>query len=176
MAQLSGAMGYPGPTSEVSIASSSQPPKIAFGTTAKDISGNEYVYVDFQTAFAIGELVYINPNGWTADEIAATTRGALGLVVSTVASSDLAGWVQIKGYNAYMLCTSGLTTALAAMAAATTDGFSIPIVGTSDEAARIVGLSITDNPSSATSPEASSILCIAGCTLNYPCVQPIFSS
>lgn len=163
MAHLTGSIGYPQQTSEVTSYSSLTPSKIELGTRARDKSGNEYIYVDFQTALDIGEIVAISTT-FTADVCAAASVGMVGVVVSTVASSDYAGWVQIYGTNSYVLATSA-TAVGAVMPVATTDGLSMPMNLTSGLAA-IQGFYITTEPSTATSP--SSITGVAAASLNYP--------
>ena len=46
MAHLTGSIGYPQQTSEVTSYSSATPAKIALGTRARDAAGNEFVYVN----------------------------------------------------------------------------------------------------------------------------------
>lgn len=174
MAHLTGAAAFPHQTSETVIASSSAPTKIQFGTRARDLAGNEYIYVDFQTSFAIGEIGVIGA-AWDFDKAATTSRGKIGIVVSTVSSSDYGGWVQVYGYNAYVLNNLAVcTTAAGVKPAGTTDGYSIVTVGTSDDSSNIVGMTCIADSTSATSP--TSVLRYIKCTLTYPTVAPNFSS
>ena len=92
MAQLTGGMGYPHPTSVV--VGSSAPP-MALGTRARDASGNEYVYVDFQGAAVEGEVFAISAT-FTATDVTTATVGQIGMVCGTV-TSDSCGWLQIYG-------------------------------------------------------------------------------
>jgi hypothetical protein len=120
MAHLTGPVAYPQQTSEVK-GTSALP--IPVGTRARDASGNEFVYVDYTSARAIGEVVLINPD-FTATACGATSVGPVGIVCGT-ATSDSAGWVQVYGYNRQILgaptliagaCSVGATTAVNAVA------------------------------------------------------------
>lgn len=169
MAHLTGSIGYPQQTSEVTSYSSQTPAKIPLGTRARDAAGNEFIYVDFTQALAVGELCTIlNDN--TVTECAAGTQGRIGVVCSTVSASDYAGWVQIYGLNEYTLATSGVTTG-PMMLAATTDGLSMPLLATTG-GNQILGLTLVTAPSTATSP--SSITGVASVFLNYPYAHGIF--
>lgn len=165
MATLTGPIGYPQATSVVTSYSSLTPAKIPLGTRARDAAGNEYVYVDFQQAMEIGEIGIVSTT-FTFAEAGASSTGSVGVVVSTVASSDYAGWVQIYGLNSYVLATSATAVGMA-MVCATTDGLSMPM-NTTSGAYVIDGFLITTAPSTATSP--SSITGVAGAWLNYPFV------
>jgi len=92
MAHLSGPMAYPQQTSEV-VGSSA--PKISLGCRARDVSGNEYVYVDFQSAFTVGEAVAITTT-FTGVQVTTATVGPIGLACGT-ATSDSCGWIQVYG-------------------------------------------------------------------------------
>jgi len=85
-------MAYPVPTS-ATVASSI--PGIKLGTRARDESGNEYIYVDFQAAAIEGEVFAISST-FTATDVTTATVGAIGLVCGTV-SSDTCGWLQVYG-------------------------------------------------------------------------------
>ena len=82
MAHLTGPVGYPQPTSVVVSCSSLIPAKVAPGTRARDKSGNEFVYVDYDSARAIGEVVLINTD-FTASVCGATSVGPVGIVCGT---------------------------------------------------------------------------------------------
>jgi hypothetical protein len=169
MAHLTGSIGYPQQTSEVTSYSSETPAKIELGTRARDKSGNEFIYVDFTQALQLGELCTILSDN-TVAETAAATQGRIGVVCSTVASSDLAGWVQVYGLNEYCLATSGVTTG-PMMLAATTDGLGMPLLATTG-GNQIIGFTLVTAPSTATSP--SSITGVASVFLNYPYTHGIF--
>lgn len=160
MAHLTGAIISPSQTSEVTATSKLS---IPVGTRMRDTAGNEYVYCDFQTDFVIGELVAIS-TAFLASECGATTTGKVGIVCATVASSDLAGWVQIYGVHDAVIMTSGVAVGAVAVAA-TTDGLSMPLNLTSG-AYGIVGMTVTTAPSTATSP--TSITGVGSVSLNYP--------
>jgi hypothetical protein len=169
MAHLTGSIGYPQQTSEVTSYSSQTPAKIPLGTRARDKAGNEFIYVDFTQAISLGELCTIlNDN--TVTECAAATQGRIGVVCSDVSASDYAGWVQVYGLNEYCLATSGVTTG-PMMLAATTDGLSMPLPATTG-GNQIIGFTLVTAPSTATSP--SSITGVASVFLNYPYTHGIF--
>lgn len=93
MANLTGPLGYPVPTT-ATIGSSD--PKIALGTRARDGAGNEYIYVDFQAAGVIGEVFAISTT-FTATDVTAASVGPVGFVVANAVTSDSCGWLQIYG-------------------------------------------------------------------------------
>lgn len=175
MAHLTGAIGYPQQTSEVVVYSSTAPSKIPLGTRARDAAGNEFVYVDFDAAKAVGEIVTFNTS-YLATACGATTTGMIGVVCGEASSSDKAGWVQIYGVNSATLAGSAITSGWAQVGA-TTDGYSVPAQsGSTGMTYSIRGFQITAAPSTATSPgyatTASSILGVTTVLLNYPYVQP----
>jgi hypothetical protein len=67
---------------------------IALGTRARDAAGNEYVYVSFGETLTAGGWVQVR-NG-VATRMSATSRGPVGIVITSVTSIDN-GWVQIYG-------------------------------------------------------------------------------
>lgn len=117
MAHLSGPMAYPAQTSQI-VGSSA--PQLSLGTRARDKSGNEYVYVDFQAAFTEGELVAISTT-FTATDATTATVGPVGLACGT-ATSDSCGWVQIYGTGSAL--GSSLLIIGAVGLADTSDGYS----------------------------------------------------
>jgi hypothetical protein len=176
MANLTGGIAYPQPTSVVVSYSSVIPEKIALGTRARDAQGNEYVYVDFDAAKAVGEIVTFD-TAYLATATGATTTGYLGVVCGEASSSDKAGWIQIYGVNTAVLASSSLTSGWL-MVGATTDGYSVP-VNTSLSTGivyRIAGMNAATSASTATSPgyasTASSILGVFTAILNYPFITP----
>ena len=176
MAHLTGSIGYPQATSEVVSYSSTVQAKIALGTRARDAQGNEYIYLDFDAAKAVGEIVTWD-TAFLATATGATTTGFIGVVCGEAATSDLAGWVQIYGVNTAVLGSSTLTSGWLQVAA-TTDGYSVPILGTASTGVlyRIEGMNAATSASTATSPgyasTASSILGVFTAILNYPYVMP----
>lgn len=174
MAHLTGAIGYD-QTSVVHTNTAASPAPIALGTRARDNSGNEYIYLDFGSAKAIGELVTWD-SSFLAAACGATTVGFLGVTVSEASSSDKAGWVQIYGINTNVLAGSALTSGFLQVGA-TTDGYSVPInAGSTGMGYAIVGMNAVTSASTATSPgyasTASSILGVITVRLNYPYVAP----
>ena len=109
MAHLSGSIGYPQATSVTLAYSSVIPAKIALGTRARDVAGNEFVYVDFDAAKAVGEIVTFDTS-YLATACGATTTGFVGVVCGEASSSDKAGWVQVYGVNTACLASSSLTS------------------------------------------------------------------
>ena len=97
MAELTGHAGvFPGGTSNVY---STSPLPISVGTRAKDVAGNEYVFVSFGAAVSPGVWVIINDLhvGTPIDDISGP--GRVGIVMGTSPTSNDAGWVQIYGLN-----------------------------------------------------------------------------
>lgn len=176
MAHLTGSIGYPQQTSEVTSYSSATPAKIALGTRARDAAGNEFVYVNFDAAKAVGEIVTYD-SAFLATATGATTTGFIGVVCGEASSSDKAGWIQIYGVNTSCLGSSTLTSGWLQVAA-TTDGYSVPILGTASTGVvyRISGMNAATSASTATSPgyasTASSILGVFTAILNYPYIMP----
>lgn len=93
MAHLTGPVGFPGQTSQTFGTSD---PKLALGTRARDVSGNEYVYVDFQAPAVVGEVFAIS-SSFTATDVTTATVGPVGIVVASSVTSDSCGWLQIYG-------------------------------------------------------------------------------
>lgn len=176
MANLTGGIGYPQATSVTVAYATSAPLKIALGTRARDAAGNEYVYVNFGAAKAVGELVTFDSD-YLAAACGATTVGQVGIVCGEAGTSDMAGWVQIYGYNTQCLAGSAMTSGFLQVGA-TTDGYSVPISAAASTGMgyAIVGMNAVTSPSTATSPgyasTASSILGVFTARLNYPYVQP----
>ena len=106
MAELTGHAGvFPGGTSNVY---STSPLPITVGTRAKDVAGNEYVFVKFTATTYYGCLVQIN-SIYNAAPLLGTANRAfrVGVVCSGTASSVAGehpvngdyGWVQIYGVH-----------------------------------------------------------------------------
>lgn len=78
---------------------------IALGTRARDAAGNEYIYVSFGETLTAGGWVQVR-NG-VATRMSATSRGPVGIVITSVTSLDN-GWVQIYGvYDAAQIQSDG---------------------------------------------------------------------
>lgn len=176
MAHLTGPMAYPQPTSVTQAYSSLIQAKIALGTRARDAAGNEFIYLDFDAAKAVGEIVTWDTS-FLATACGASTTGFIGVVCGEASSSDKAGWVQIYGVNTAVLASTSLTSGWLQVVA-TTDGYSVP--GNTSQSTgllyRISGMNAATSASSATSPgyasTASSILGVFTAILNYPYVMP----
>lgn len=107
MAQLQGpATAFPGSTSDIYTT----PFPISPGTRARDASGNEYVFCDFDAAVYPEIVVAIDPDFTAAVPAVGAVNGPLGVVthflgmndVSTATApasgtTDQGGWVQIYG-------------------------------------------------------------------------------
>jgi hypothetical protein len=171
MANLTGPIGYPQPTSVTVAYATSAPLKIALGTRARDASGNEYVYVNFGAARAIGEVVTYDTDYLTA-ALGTTATGPIGVVMGTAGSSDLAGWLQIYGYCSYVLAGSAITSG-PAMTGATTDGYSVLINATTGTVADVAGWIFATSASTQITTDMSSILGITTAVLNYPFISGI---
>lgn len=108
-----GPLGTGGPTSQIDSAPSSHTP----GARARDIDGNEYLYVDFTANTYYGCLVQINSKNEAAPLLGTARRPyRVGVVVGGRASSvagehptsDSYGWVQI--YGTHLAVQTGDTT------------------------------------------------------------------
>jgi len=82
------------------------------GTLGYDTSGNVYVYCDYTGTLYSGLPVVIAA-GYTAGPIGITGRGAVG-VCCGAATSDNAGWVQIKGECTMQIGVAGTSPSDAA--------------------------------------------------------------
>jgi len=109
-------------------------------------TGYEYLLVDCQSAFAVGEWVVVDADG-LATQLATTSKGRVAIIVETIGASDTLSWVIVAGSYASALTTSGVTTAADLIAAA---GHATPL--TSDGGNIIWGAVCTAAPSTATSP------------------------
>jgi hypothetical protein len=127
MAHLSGLHGYAYPTSVVTGSSALLYP---LGTRARDMDGNEYMYVDFQTAAAEGEVLAISA-AYLADNIATATVGRVGIVCATT-TSDSYGWVQIYGTAVVQLATTDAAVGAVGLSTGTTDAVSMIQAYTTD--------------------------------------------
>lgn len=132
-----------------------------------DSNGREYMLVDCQEAFTIGEVVVIDAAG-AATALTNTSRGRVGVVAGTVGGSDTAAYVQISGPISSVLCSSDVTTAGLLIANVSTD------TGTVGEATSTVGNIIfgawaTGAATTATSPVGPGGLC--SLVLNRPYVN-----
>jgi len=117
MAQLTQRpMAFHGATS---IVDSTQHPPL--GTIGTDTNGYEYIYVDFQAAFIIGELVAYDED-YLATFLTSTSIGPVGVVCGTVSASDRFGWAMIKGKATSVVGTSNITDGGLLMGGAGTTG------------------------------------------------------
>ena len=119
-----GPAGLPAGTSVVHTT----PYPIVPGTRARDTSGYEYVYCEFNEPVSGAQAVQIMSD-FSAQPLATTGRGPCG-IACYYGTSDNAGWVQIYG-RAYMQIATGVQTGGVSpsnAAACTTVGTSIPMV------------------------------------------------
>lgn len=131
-----------------------------------DSSGAEFMLVDCQEAFTIGEVVVIDAAG-AATAITNTSRGRVGVIAGTVGGSDTAAWAQIYGPVSSVLCSSDVTTGGLLIANVSTD------TGTVGEATSTVGNIVwsayaSGAATTATSPVGPGGLC--SLVLNRPYV------
>ena len=109
-------------------------------------TGYEYLLVETSAAVVVGEWVVITGAG-NASQLAAASKGRVGIVIEAAASSDLAAWVIVVGSYASALTTSDVTTAADMIA-----GTGAADILTSTGGNIIWGAAATVNPSTATSP------------------------
>lgn len=115
------------------------------GSRAMDPNtGYEYMLVDCQQAFSIGEIVVIDGVG-AAIPITATAKGRVGIIVEAIAASDTWAWALING-QASALLTSDVTTACYLVGG--TSGLADILTSTGGNI--IYGLTCNAAPSSAT--------------------------
>src|SRR5512139_2074872 len=95
MANLTGLpVSAPFPTSQ--FKTTSEHSGAGLGQRFSDKDGNEFVLVDCTEAFVAGEWVVFNASA-QATKIPSTSRGRVGIVMSTPTSSDTYAWVQVYG-------------------------------------------------------------------------------
>lgn len=80
------------------------------GRMFRDGSGGIFMLVDCQEAFVAGEVVVINQS-FQASQATSTSRGAIGVIMSTPTTSDTYAWAQVYGSCAIAICASGVTSA-----------------------------------------------------------------
>ncbi len=97
MAQLigQGPVAAPGPTSQVwNMTSPGAPMKK--GARARDVDGNEYIFVDATGTIAAKTLVVIGSDYTGANPAVLTGKGPIGVAAAS-ATSDQGLWVQVYG-------------------------------------------------------------------------------
>lgn len=181
MANLRGIGGYaaPFPSSETVGTSVADPALGSMWTNA--IGDKVFVVVDCQSAFVIGEPVYIDSANLATRFIDANAASArVGVITATVSASDTKAYAQVFGLyqgtpgtsNVATCKTLGAATAVCDLAAFS--GFN-----DSDEAAVVIfgAYAVTATDSGATSSYATSFVSAAGTStvqigfdvwLNYP--------
>lgn len=143
--------------------------QLPVGTRMRDVSGNEFVYVQTGQTFGIGQWVSLLPDFTACGGVSVSTRGPIG-VIAQAATSDQYVWVQIYGiYTDAQIGTSSFTSAyhLAAPTGATTE--SALIASSTDNVANAVinaWLTSADNTTDATSTIMTGYR--ATVVLNYP--------
>ena len=121
--------------------------KLPIGNRAVDPdTGYEYVLCDSAAAFVKGEWVVFTGAG-AASQLAATSKGWVGIVAEAVGASDKLFWVLVKGICDFAMTSSDVTTAALLQSAA---GYvDIP---SSAAGAYVRRAACTVAPSTATSP------------------------
>lgn len=109
-------------------------------------TGYEYLLVDCQAAFQVGEWVVVDPEG-LATQLAAASKGRVAIIVETVSASDTLSWAIVAGKYASALTTSDVTSAADLIA-----GTGAADILTSTGGNIIWGAAATTAPSTATSP------------------------
>lgn len=169
MAELSaqGAIALHGATSVIDTSAAQK-----LGTRARDVDGNEYVYVDFQESCINGEWVAFT-SAFAASQLTATSVGWVGVVVGTVSASDRFGWVQVYGVNTFAWATSGSSSGAPVIIAATTDLGHIATDATSAQTIKVWGVLVASAPDTCASTALSTSALAAPATviLNYPFVD-----
>jgi len=168
MAELSGQgpILFHGATTTVDSAAGQK-----LGVHGFDTEGNEYVYVDFQSSMAAGEWVVFD-SAFAATAIATTSRGWVGVVISTVSASDRYGWVMVRGTHSAAWVTSD--SSLGPPVVGTTEpgpgAIASPASGTGGVA--VWGVAVTGTNTSGTTATTSvtgtSVLATTMVYLNYP--------
>ena len=173
MAELS-AQGPSLHSGATSVIDSAQMVKL--GSRGIDTDGNEYVYVDFQQALAIGEWVSFDHN-YAATRITAASRGFVGIVVGTVSASDRFGYVQVRGVNTFAWASSGATTADPIVIAATTDLGAVGTGTSADTSVAVFNAKVCTAPDTCASTALSTSALAAPCTviLMYPFITGQFN-
>jgi len=151
------------------------------GQRFADKDGNEFMLVDCTEAFVAGEWVVISPNA-QASQITSTSRGRVGIVMSTPTTSDTYAFVQVYGTCDIAIVSSGVTSAGVLFAPVTSDvGYAD--LGTTTTANTIFGAFSRSAASTATTPGgwSSAPIGIGSVELNYPYVLgiadvPVFTS
>jgi len=161
----------PFPTSETLASSDYDGP---YGRVfVDDSTGSEYMLVDCQEAFTVGEVVVINAAG-AASAVTDSSRGRVGIIVATVSGSDTAAWAQIYGpTSSSVLCSSGVTSAGALIANVSTDTGSFGEL-TSSAGNVVYGAHSIQAASTATSPVGPGAL--GAFVLNRPYVMGVANS
>lgn len=140
-------------------------PKLPIGSKWVDPStGYEYILCDSAAAYIVGEWVVITAAG-AASQLAASSKGRVGVVVEAVGASDKLFWVLVVGSFASANFTSDVTTAMLLYAGTGTLDWP-----TSGAGAYVRGVSCTTAPSTATSPGLGGGVGTA--YLNNPWVEP----
>lgn len=149
MAALGGPpQAAPFPTSE--FKTTSEYGGANLGQPHYDNAGGVYILVDCQEAFVAGEVVVINAD-FQASPATSTSRGAIGVLMSTPTTSDTYAWAQVYGSCAIAICASGVTSAGTLIVPATSDvGYFGE--GTSTAANRVFGALSRSASNTATTP------------------------
>jgi len=179
MARLTGRhVSSPIATSETVGTSAPDP---ALGARFVDSSGNEYIVVDCQQAFAAGEFVYIDAANLATRVNDTAVSARVGVIVAAVSASDTKAFAQIYGLYEGAVGSSGVATSLPlSVAAGSSDIGAVSSAPTSAETAIIIynAYAHTATDSATTSPASSFVSAGSSATiyigfsvwLNYPYV------
>lgn len=124
MTELTGrSLGMAGGTSQTF---STSPLPQAVGTRAFDQAGNEYIFVNFGGAVSTGSWVVLSDLN-VATFIDDVSIGRVGIVMSSLPTSNDAGWVQIYGLNIIAQTNMATDQASAGLALRPTSVASTPL-------------------------------------------------
>jgi hypothetical protein len=160
----------PFPTSETPGTSE---PRGTVGDLARDTAGNIYVLVDFQNACNAGEVVVFNA-AYEASRPTSTSRGRVGIAVSSPSTSDKKGWVMVYGTYSSAWCTSEVTSTGMLFIPVTSDAGYVS-EKTTTASNTVFGMWARSAADTATTPGAfsSTALALFTAELNFPYVNAV---
>ena len=159
MAELigQGPIALPGGTSVVFTT----PYPLKPGARARDLAGNEYLFVDFVGSVSAAQPVSIKSD-FTASPLTVAERGPVGIALQ-IGTSDNAGWVQIYG-RCYMQITGD------ADHVSPSNGAALTTLSTSAQTVFYLPTSLTSPPTFAytnksTEPSVEEEIWLEGCCI-----------
>ena len=152
------------------------------GTHQTDLSGNEFVLVDFgvnvpANGWQQGEFCTFILTTYAAARMTASGRGFVGVVMSANITSTLRyGWVQVYGVNTFAWANTSVTTAMGLTVPVTTDLGTIGASASTDVSVALFGCLAVTDPNSCASTALGTSALAAPCTviLNYPFITGQF--